>query len=102
MDPTKYGWTKDDINECLLPSMFPESVFAAPDAVLQMIKCNCASESPCSRQNCTCASAKLSCNKFCKCYESENTCCNEWTNKDDYLNDDEEENENEDVHELEE
>ncbi|XP_066928156.1 uncharacterized protein [Clytia hemisphaerica] len=102
MDPTKYGWTKDDINECLLPTMFPESVFAAPDAVLQMIKCNCASESPCSRQNCTCASAKLSCNKFCKCYESENTCCNEWTNKDDYLNDDEEENENEDVHELEE
>ena len=69
------------MNECLLPTLIPDCVSPVPDAVLEMIKCNCASESPCSRQNCTCSSAKLSCNKFCKCYES--SCFNVWTKTDD-------------------
>jgi len=59
--------------------MIPDGVSPAPASVLEMIKCNCASESPCSRQSCTCASAKLSCNKFCNCHS--NTCFNVWTNK---------------------
>ena len=73
--------------------MMPDGVAAAPDAVLEMIKCNCASESPCAKQTCTCFSAKLSCNKFCKCYD--NNCCNTYTEKDNDGLSDEYENEEE-------
>ena len=62
------GWIKNEKNECLVPVMFPDHTPPAPDALLEMIRCNCATDTPCSRRSCSCTNAQLSCTKFCKCY----------------------------------
>ena len=62
------GWIKDGKNECLVPVMFPDHTPPAPDALLEMIRYNCATDTPCSRRSCSCINAQLSRFKFCKCY----------------------------------
>ena len=57
--------------------MFPENTPTAPEEVLQMIRCKCGTDKPCSRKICSCSKAKLSCSKFCNCYG--NMCYNTWT-----------------------
>jgi len=43
----------------------PSDVLAAPPDVLQLIKCGCASEQPCSTARCGCYAARLSCSILC-------------------------------------
>ena len=57
--------------------MFPDHTPPAPDALLEMIWCNCARDTLCSRRSCGCTNAQLLCTKFCKCYDK--TCFNSWT-----------------------
>ena len=55
VDPTLYGWRRDKLNKVLLPINLPESIAAAPDEVLNMVKCGC---NPCKPKRCLCASAR--------------------------------------------
>ena len=55
------GWIKNEKNECLVPVMFPDHTQPAPDALLEMIWCNCATDIPCSRRSCSCTNVQLSC-----------------------------------------
>ena len=71
------GWIKDEKNELLVPVMFPDHTPPTPDALLEMIWCNCAIDKPCSRGSCSCTNREFSCTKFCKCYSR--TCFNSWT-----------------------
>ena len=81
LDPSYYGWYKDDNNHCLMPVMIPTGVKAAPPEVLKLIRCNCSSDSPCSPSSrCSCSKAQMSCSEFCNCYNDEtHICCNRWT-----------------------
>ena len=56
--------------------MSPENNLTAPE-LLQMIRCKCGTDKPCSRKICSCLKAQLLCLKFCKCFES--MCYNMWT-----------------------
>ena len=68
------GWIKDEKNECLVPVIFPDHSPPAPDALLETIRYNCATDIPCSRRSCSYTNAQLSCTKFLKCYGK--TCFN--------------------------
>ncbi|KAG0719010.1 Periostin [Chionoecetes opilio] len=48
--------------------MLPEDVHLVPIEVLQMIKCGCASSTPCSSGRCSCVVAQMSCSMFCNCH----------------------------------
>ena len=39
MDPTLYGWRKDELNKVLVPIGLHDTIAAAPDEVLNMVKC---------------------------------------------------------------
>ena len=43
------GWIKDEKKECLVPVMFADHTTPIPDALLEMIWCNCETDTPCSR-----------------------------------------------------
>ena len=57
--------------------MFPDHTPPSPNVLLEVICCNCVTDTPCLRRSCSCAKAQLSCTKFCKCYGR--TCFNNWT-----------------------
>ena len=66
-DPTHHGWSYDRLNQRLIPITLPAGVNAAPDDILQLIRCSCSSALPCSTMRCSCTSASLSCSMFCVC-----------------------------------
>lgn len=65
-DPVHLGWMNTD--SYLVPRMLPEDVHLVPTEVLQMIKCGCASRTPCSSGRCSCVVAQMSCSMFCNCH----------------------------------
>ena len=68
---TDYGWKKDELAKSLFPVMKGEGA-DAPDEVLQMIRCGCASDKPCLSSKCGCHAAQLPCTAFCNCHLTEN------------------------------
>ena len=49
MDPSKYGWVKDEDSKSLSPITIAEGIQIAPAEVLLMIRCSCANiNTPCS------------------------------------------------------
>ena len=78
MDPTAFGWYKDHTRRCLLPVMFPDGVITAPQEILEMVRCGCASVTPCQTGRCSCQAAKLPCTLFCGC-QSKDVCRNDFT-----------------------
>ena len=73
IDPTMHGWKRDVINKTLTPRILPANTPAAPDSILQLIKCGCQSSARCS-----CSCAVLPCSIFCGC-EGGWDCSNEQT-----------------------
>ena len=67
---TMHGWKRDAINKKVT---LPAHMLAAPDSILQLIKCGCESSARCS-----CSRAMLPCIIFCGC-ECELSCSNEHT-----------------------
>ena len=67
MNPVDFGWKKNEDTKSLIPIMLPKDVELAPPEVLQLIKCSCASETPCGTLRCRCNSSRLSCTIFCAC-----------------------------------
>ena len=72
MDPTEYGWIKDEATKSLVPT-----TSLAPQSILKLIKCSCASVDLSKSLRCVCHQAKLSCTMLCACINS--TCMNEHT-----------------------
>lgn len=79
LDPTEYGWFKDEERKALQPVMLPPSRLSAPDYVLKLVCCSCASEKPCHSSRCGCVAANLACTTFCHCQGSSSVCNNEQT-----------------------
>lgn len=81
--PEHYGWTLDDESNAYDPIPVPESHPLAPNDVLQLIKCGCASDQPCGSMRCGCFAANMQCTIFCKCKgstdckNSRNSCSDE-------------------------
>ena len=77
LDPTSFGWTRDESNKVLLPT----TVLVAPDRILNMVKCGCSSSTACSSKHCTCSSASVSCIMMCKCRGDTEICYNKENNR---------------------
>ena len=71
-----YGWHRNDVMKTLLPVTVPQTVFLAQPEVLQLVKCGCVSDNPCSTQIYSCAHARLPCTIFCACQRSAVYGCN--------------------------
>ena len=51
VDPTKYGWFKDEQTKSLQPVTLPPLKLSAPDYIIKLVCCSCASERPCHSNN---------------------------------------------------
>ena len=78
VDPTKYGWFKDEQTKSIQPVTLPPSKLSAPDYILKLVCCSCASERPCHSNRCGCVAAHLACTTFCHCQVS-SICNNQQT-----------------------
>ena len=78
LDPSQYGWSRENVTNVLIPVPLSLDVSPAPLDVLKMIRCGCTSARPCSTNRCSCSAAKLSCSMFCGCRGADD-CCNEQT-----------------------
>ena len=78
-DFTDYGWIKDELNKILAPVGLPSGISAAPDEVLNSVKCGCCSSTPCSTKRCLCVSVRDACTVMCKCRGDSSICHNEAT-----------------------
>lgn len=64
---TDYGWEADHRNKMLIPCGIPRNVQFAPDTILKIIRCSCASEEACKSGRCSCMHNQLACTIFCNC-----------------------------------
>ena len=93
MNPVKYGYEADHINKLLIPRPLPEGAKAAPDEIIDKIKCGCAAAQPCKGGKCTCHSRRKPCTMFCGCSDGD-SCCNPYKkqrNQDDSDSEDDDE-----------
>ena len=67
LEPTCFGWVKNEILQTLKPIGVPKDRKQAPDEVLKTIKCSCTSEKPCATNRGSCSSGKSSCSIVCSC-----------------------------------
>ena len=67
LNPSEYGWIRDETSKCLPSVLLPPGKAAAPDELLKMIRCVYESEDPCATLRCKCAHAHLPCTIFCGC-----------------------------------
>lgn len=79
LDPGQFGWIRDDKHKTLIPVGIPPNVAAAPQQVLEMIKCSCKSDQPCATNKCSCSLAKLACTMICNCQGKPDICCSTHT-----------------------
>ena len=81
MDPTLCGWRRDELNKVLVPIGLHDTIAAAPDEVLNMVKCGCSTSSHCKTKRCSCAPARVACSLMCSCRGDADICQNEVTKK---------------------
>ena len=69
MEPTLYGWKREEASRSLVPVLLSPNVHVAltPSYILEIIRCGCSSERPCFTAQCRCTAAKLPCTIFCTC-----------------------------------
>ena len=82
VDPTEFGWHRDENQLTLRPATVLPNVAVAPDYVLQMIRCGCAAidyDKKCSTMRCCCANASISCTVSCGCQGDSFGCGNKFT-----------------------
>ena len=70
LDPTEYGWCKDEETKSLQPVPLPPSKLPAPDYILKLVCCSCGSERPRHSSRRGCVAAHLACTAFCQCQGS--------------------------------
>ena len=74
-DPTEYGWSRDETSKTLTPETLPPGIDMAPPEVLELLRCGCSSDEPCSTQRCGCQTRHLPCTFYCAC-RGESRCRN--------------------------
>ena len=79
-DAIDYGWSHHDSTKSLTPKTLPPDVDLAPPEVLELFRCGCSTNEPCSTQRCGCHTGHLPCTFFCVCH-AESHCQNAY-NKD--------------------
>ena len=67
-DPTEYGWSRDKPSKFLTPRTLLADVPLAPPEVLELLRCGCSTDEPCSTQRCGCHTGHLPCTFFCACH----------------------------------
>jgi len=67
LDPTEYGWVRDEATKTLTPRTLPLDVALAPPEVLELLRCGCSTDEPCHSQECGCNSGQVPCTFFCAC-----------------------------------
>jgi len=50
LDPTEYGWVRDEVTKTLTPRTLPSDVTLAPPEVLELLRCGCSTDEPCRSQ----------------------------------------------------
>jgi hypothetical protein len=70
----------------MVPVTLPPNVSVAPSEVLEMIKCGCTTDTPCSTAMCECDKAHFPWSMFCGCHWEVN-CHNEYTQRVDVVED---------------
>ena len=78
LDPTEYGWFKDEVTKSLQPVMLPPTKLPAPDYILKLVCCSYSSAQPCHSSRCVCVAGNLACTTFCHC-QGGSICNNEQT-----------------------
>ena len=89
IDPTAFGWSREEGSKTLIPTTLPSDTPLAPDDLLKLVRCSCSSETPCKTQRCGCSSASLACSVFCGCQGGQG-CFNERTRQTLQTDDDDE------------
>ena len=67
LDPTLFGWKREEASRSLVPMLLPPNVALASSYILEIIRCGCSSERPCFTAQCRYTSAKLPCTMFYTC-----------------------------------
>ncbi|CAG9769182.1 unnamed protein product [Ceutorhynchus assimilis] len=67
LNPTDYGFAKNEATHSLVPIQLPSNKGLAPPELLKSLRCSCSSEMPCSTSRCSCAHVGLPCKEFCEC-----------------------------------
>ena len=88
LDPTYFGWEKNEKLKTLMLVGVPKDRKPASDEVLKPVKCSCTSEKPCAINRCSCSSSKLSCSIVCSFPGDSWQCCNDQTKTDQEREDD--------------
>ena len=92
LDPVTLGWQQlEDGHYVPVVSIVP----AAPEAVVELVKCSCIA-SKCSGR-CSCKAHNLACTELCKCEGAEDTCNNVEISQDPSDDEENEDFENEDL-----
>ncbi|KAG0722189.1 hypothetical protein GWK47_044959 [Chionoecetes opilio] len=75
-DPLTLGWKKE--GDRLIPVLSSEA--AAPDCVLELVKCGCGANNPAAPMKCTkrcsCKKHNLACTELCQCGQEDGVCAN--------------------------
>jgi len=61
LDSTKFGWSRNENTKSFEPVTLLSSTTPAPDYVLKLVFCSCASDSPCASRRFGCVTANLAC-----------------------------------------
>ena len=77
---------RDEEIKVLHPVTLPASRLPAPDYIMKLVSCSCASETPCYSKACGCVAANMACTMFCKC-QGGTICNNVHINLDEYDDD---------------
>ena len=86
VDPLQLGWQQVDGR--LLPVLSKQA--PAPEAVLQLIRCNCASPNNTCSNRCSCRNHNLACTELCRCGGDDEICRNTQSTADGQDEEDEE------------
>lgn len=69
IDPTLFGWMKNDENKRLVPVASPKDTCIAPNYIIAMTKCSCKTDEPCSSGRCSCRENGIACSIMCQCLQ---------------------------------
>ena len=67
VDPTHFGWERQDELKLIRPITIPSSEKIAPENVLKVLCCTCSSNALCRTRQCGCHAAPLGCTVYCSC-----------------------------------
>ena len=78
LDPTKYGWKKNEQKGTLVPIMIPDGVKVIPQEVFKIFACTFSADEPRANRKLSLQKGPdISCTFYCQCFQRK--CYSEWT-----------------------